>query len=188
MARVSETEASLRSTRLTEAVARYYFKLLAIKDEYEVARLYAETDFRDRVRECFEGDYELHFHLAPPLIARPDPKTGRIRKREFGPWMLTVFKWLAKARRWRGTRWDIFARLPERRQERQLIVDYEADVALLLNRLSAEKLDIAIELAALPEKIRGFGPVKARSIEEAARRRQSLRAGLDAQGPGLGSA
>ena len=178
VAKVSAAEAPLHSTRLTEAVARYYFKLLAIKDEYEVARLYTETDFLDRVKENFEGGYEIHFHLAPPLLAKPDPKSGRIRKHEFGSWTLTAFKWLAKARKWRGTRWDLFARLPERRLERQLLADYEADVALMLAQLSPQTLAAAVDLAALPEKIRGFGHVKARSVEEAGVRRVALRAKL----------
>jgi indolepyruvate ferredoxin oxidoreductase len=177
--RVQAAEAALNSTRLTAAVARNYFKLLAIKDEYEVARLYAESDFRERVKESFEGDYELHFHLAPPLLARPDPVTGRIRKHEFGAWTMTAFKWLAKARRLRGTAWDLFARLPERRAERHLLADYEADVAAMLTRLSAASLETAVELATLPEAIRGFGPVKAKAMAAAAGRRAELRRRLD---------
>jgi len=173
--RVRAAEAPLGGTRLTEAVARYYFKLLAIKDEYEVARLYAESDFMQRVDAAFEGDYELRFHLAPPLLARPDPRTGRIRKIAFGPWTMSAFRWLAKARRLRGTVLDVFARLPERRMERQLVADYEADVGLILERLSPQALAPAIELAELPEKIRGFGHVKAKNVEDARTRRAGLR-------------
>jgi indolepyruvate ferredoxin oxidoreductase len=173
--KVRAAEAPLHSTRLTAAVARYYYKLLAIKDEYEVARLYAETDFLDRVQDNFTGDYELHFHLAPPLIAKADPTTGRVKKIEFGAWTMKLFRWLAKQRKHRGTRRDIFARLPERKMERQLITDYEADVALVLARLSPQALDAAEELAALPEKIRGFGHVKAKSAGEAAKSRWLLR-------------
>jgi indolepyruvate ferredoxin oxidoreductase len=172
-------EAPLGSTRLAEAVARNYFKLLAIKDEYEVARLYAETDFLDRVRDRFEGDYRLHFHLAPPVFARLDPATGRIRKREFGPWTMTLFRWLAKARRLRGTPLDLFARLPERRLERRLLAEYEDDVAAVLGRLAPATLDAAVELASLPEAIRGFGHVKAGSIAAAMPRRSRLRELLD---------
>ncbi|MBA3032898.1 MAG: indolepyruvate ferredoxin oxidoreductase family protein [Gammaproteobacteria bacterium] len=167
-------------TALAETVARNYFKLLAIKDEYEVARLYAETDFLARVAEQFEGDYRLRFHLAPPLLARPDPSTGHIAKLSFGPWMMTAFKWLARARRWRGTRWDLFGRSAERRQERQLIADYEDDIRLILERLDANTLPAASALANWPEEIRGFGPVKAKNIQRAQPRRESLRACLSA--------
>jgi len=175
VARVHAAEAPLQSTALTEAVARYYFKLLAIKDEYEVARLYTETDFLDRVRDSFEGDYRLHFHLAPPLFAKPDPVTGRIRKRQYGQWMLHAFAWLARARGLRGTRWDIFGYLPERRRERRLIAEYENDIGAILAVLTPATLAPAVELATLPEKIRGFGHVKARSLEEADKLREELR-------------
>ena len=177
---VRAAEAPLRSTRLTEAVARYYFKLLAVKDEYEVARLYAETDFMERVKENFEGDYELHFHLAPPLLAKPDPTTGKVKKMEFGPWTMKLFRWLARQRKYRGTRWDIFGRSPERKVERQLIADYEADVALMLARLSPQTIATCGELAALPEKIRGFGHVKAKSVGVVSGERLKLREKISA--------
>ena len=173
--RVRQAEAPLGGTRLAQAVARYYFKLLAIKDEYEVARLYAESDFLDQVDANFEGAYTLRFHLAPPLLTRPDPVTGVTKKIEFGPWMVRVFRHLAKLRRLRGTRWDIFGRSAERKLEKQLIVDYENDVAAMLADLSAEKLNIAIELASLPEQIRGYGHVKMKSIAAARARREALR-------------
>jgi indolepyruvate ferredoxin oxidoreductase len=177
-ARAAEARVAAGSTRLAEAVARGYFKLLAVKDEYEVARLYAETDFLARIGETFEGDYRLHFHLAPPWLARPDPKTGRIGKQAFGPWMMTAFKWLARARRWRGSAWDPFARLPERRLERQLTTDYETDLPRVLATLSPAGLEAAIELAALPETLHGFGHVKARAAAAADRRRTELLATL----------
>jgi indolepyruvate ferredoxin oxidoreductase len=167
-------------TALAEDVARNYFKLLAIKDEYEVARLYAETDFMAQVAAQFEGDYRLAFHLAPPLLSRADPSTGRSAKHRYGPWMMAIFKWLARARRWRGTRWDIFGRSAERRMERQLIADYEADVKLIMARLDASQLATASKLACWPEAVRGFGPVKATSIAHAQRQRESLRARLAA--------
>ena len=165
--RVRQAEAVLGSTTLTQAVARYYFKLLAIKDEYEVARLYAETDFLDKIAATFEGDYQLHFHLAPPLLSKP----GAARKIEFGPWMMRVFRRLAKLRRLRGTRWDIFGYSAERKLERQLIVNYETDVDVMLADLSTETLSAAIELASLPEQIRGYGHVKLKSMETARERR-----------------
>jgi indolepyruvate ferredoxin oxidoreductase len=163
---------------LAATVARHYYKLLAVKDEYEVARLYAETDFLDRVAAQFEGDYRLHFHLAPPLLAQPDPNTGLVRKRRFGPWTMTLFRWLARARKWRSTRWDLFGRSHERRMERQLVADYEADVALLLERLDATTLPAAVELAKWPDRVRGFGPVKAKSVSTVQAMRESLRAKL----------
>ena len=106
-------------TALTEAAARALFKVMAYKDEYEVARLYSETDFRQRVAEQFEGPYELRFHLAPPLLADRDPATGHLKKRVYGKWMLTAFGLLAKLRGLRGTPFDIFGRTAERRAERR---------------------------------------------------------------------
>jgi len=167
-------EAPLGTDKLAQAVARYYFKLLAIKDEYEVARLYAETDFLEQVAATFEGDYSLHFHLAPPLLARPDPVSGEIRKIEFGPWMMGAFRLLAKMRPLRGTVWDIFGRSAERRLERQLLSDYESDIQLALSRLAATNLDKCVELASLPEQIRGFGPIKKKSIDDIQAKRTAL--------------
>lgn len=183
VARVHAAESQLGAGRqdfeISAAVARCYFKLLAIKDEYEVARLYAETDFADRVAAVFEGDYSLHFHLAPPLIAKADPGSGRVNKLEFGPWMMPVFRGLAKLKRLRGGFWDVFGHTAERKRERQLIADYEEDVEMMLAgplaHPSAETLCTALELARLPEDIRGFGHVKAQSIETAAVKRQALR-------------
>jgi indolepyruvate ferredoxin oxidoreductase len=176
--KVRAAEAAINSSQLTEAVARNLFKLMAIKDEYEVARLYAETDFLQKISEGFEGDYTLRFHLAPPLLARPDPKTGRVKKMAFGPWMLTAFTWLAKARRYRGSRWDVFGRSEERRLERALLADYEADLAALLPKLERTTLIDAISLASLPEKIRGFGHVKRRSIDAAGPEQAALKTRL----------
>jgi indolepyruvate ferredoxin oxidoreductase len=166
------------ATAITAAVARNYYKLLAIKDEYEVARLYAETDFLARVAAQFEGGYALRFHLAPPLLARPDPNTGRIRKRTFGPWMMRAFKWLARARKLRGTRWDLFGRSAERKFERQLLADYEADIALLTHRLDADNCKAALALAEWPAQVRGFGHVRAKSAPGARRQREEARAQL----------
>jgi len=176
--RARNVEATLGSTQFTEAVARNLFKLMAIKDEFEVARLYAETDFTQQLADRFEGDYTLEFHLAPPILARPDPKTGVVRKMAFGPWMLTAFRWLARARRFRGTRWDVFARSEERRRERALLAGYETDIGALLVRLDRSTLGDATALASLPEKIRGFGHVKRRSMDAAEPERAALRARL----------
>ncbi|MFO1056043.1 MAG: indolepyruvate ferredoxin oxidoreductase family protein [Dongiaceae bacterium] len=160
--RVRRAEAERAPGRggLAEAVARYYFKLLAYKDEYEVARLQSDPAFLRQIAEQFEGDYKLEFNLAPPMLARPDPATGRPAKRTFGPWMLPVFRLLAGMKRLRGTPFDVFGYGAERRLERQLIAEYEQRVEELLAGLDAERHAAAVALAALPEQIRGYGPVK----------------------------
>ena len=169
VARVRSTEATKLpgSTALTEAVARYYFKLLAIKDEYEVARLYAETDFKERVAQQFEGDYKLVFHLAPPMTTQRDPRTGEPHKKAYGPWMMRAFHVLAKMRPLRGTALDVFARTAERRMERALIGEYETLVAELLRDVAPHNQSLAVELAQIPEHIRGYGHVKVRHLRQA---------------------
>jgi indolepyruvate ferredoxin oxidoreductase len=162
------------STRLAEAVAHNYFKLLAYKDEYEVARLYADPTFWAKVDARFEGDYSVRFHLAAPLLARPDPNTGHIAKRAFGPGMMRVFRVLARLKGLRGTRWDLFGYSAERRAERALIAEYEADVAELLDSLGDDRLPLALDIARLPEGIRGFGHVKAAAMQSAAKQRRAL--------------
>jgi indolepyruvate ferredoxin oxidoreductase len=153
-------------TGLTEAVARYFFKLLAYKDEYEVARLYADPAFTQKLRAQFEGDYKLHFHLAPPLLARRNEK-GELIKREYGRWMLTVFKLLAKLRFLRGSALDVFGHTEERRTERALIGEYEQTVDELLAKLAPDNHALAVQIASIPEEIRGFGHVKARHLAAA---------------------
>jgi indolepyruvate ferredoxin oxidoreductase len=176
VARVREAEAGKvpGSTALAEAVARYLFKLMAYKDEYEVARLYADGDFVARVEGLFEGDYRLVLHLAPPLWSGKDPATGEPRKRAYGPWMLKAMAVLSKFKWLRGTALDPFGYSGERREERQLIAEYEATLDEIVDRLSAQTLAIAVDLASLPEHIRGFGPVKARHLAEVAERRTAL--------------
>jgi len=159
---------------LTEAVARGYQKLLAYKDEYEVARLYSNGDFERELAAQFEGDYRLRFHLAPPLLAHRDPHTGRPRKREFGGWVLPLLKVVARFKGLRGSAFDPFGYSAERKAERALIAEYERDIERLLEGLGADNLDRAVQIASLPAKIRGFGPVKLASIETAARERQKL--------------
>jgi indolepyruvate ferredoxin oxidoreductase len=153
-------------TGLNEAVARYYFKLLAYKDEYEVARLYADPAFMEKVKAQFDGDYRLHFHLAPPLLAKRNEK-GELTKREYGSWMLPAFKALAKLRFLRGTGLDIFGYTDERRAERQLIQDYERAVEELLAKLAPDNHGLAVQIASIPEEIRGYGHVKARHLAAA---------------------
>ncbi|MBL8502598.1 MAG: indolepyruvate ferredoxin oxidoreductase family protein, partial [Rhodocyclaceae bacterium] len=177
--KVRAAEAPLGSTRLAETVARNYFKLLAVKDEYEVARLHADPAFHARIAATFEGDYALNFHLAPPLLAKADPITGRPRKRAYGPWMLTVFRLLAKLKFLRGGALDVFGRTAERRLERELIVEYERDIASALSRLAATDLDAVVALAGLPGQIRGFGLIKLRSVEAAREKRKALLAELN---------
>ena len=174
--RVRNAEAARQPgvTDLTEAVARYYFKLLAIKDEYEVARLYAETDFLARVRAQFEGDYKLAFHLAPPAFNKPDAATGEAKKSTYGPWMLNAFRVLAKLRRLRGTSFDVFGRTEERKRERALIGEYEKLVDELLASLAPGNYETAVALASIPEHIRGYGHVKERHLREAKKREADL--------------
>jgi indolepyruvate ferredoxin oxidoreductase len=180
--RTVEAEKAPGQCGLAEAVARYLFKLMAYKDEYEVARLYSETSFLNRVRSTFDGDkLSFEFHLAPPLLARRNPQTGEPRKMSFGPWMLKVFAVLAKFRFLRGTAFDPFGYAAERQMERQLISDYERLLSEIFERLTPDNHRVAVELAMIPEKIRGFGPVKQRHLaaakaEEAALREQ-FRAG-----------
>ena len=159
---------------LAEAVALGYFKLLAYKDEYEVARLHAALEFRRRLEATFDGDWTLEFHLAPPLFARRDPVTGEPRKSRYGPWMMRVFGVLARLKGLRGTALDPFGYTRERRRERRLIERYEQVVSSLLSGLDHASHAVAVEIASLPERIRGFGHVKARSIEEAGRREAEL--------------
>src|SRR5690606_7877116 len=161
-------------SELTEAVARYYYKLLAYKDEYEVARLFSDGRFRRQLNDAFEGDYRLEFHLAPPLLAPRDPETGRLQKVSYGPWMLRAFGLLAKLKSLRGTRFDIFGRTPERKRERALIGEYEKTVAELLAGLDADNHALAVEIDLIPETIRGYGHIKDAHLEEAKRREAEL--------------
>jgi indolepyruvate ferredoxin oxidoreductase len=160
--------------KLAEAVARGYAKLLAYKDEYEVARLYSDGEFAKELEAAFEGDYKLVFHLAPPLLAKADPRTGEPKKMRFGPWMMTAFRVLAKLKGLRGTALDIFGRTEERRTERALIAEYEQTVAQLIAGLTRENHATAVEIASLPEEIRGYGHIKVKSIAAASAKRTAL--------------
>ena len=162
------------SEALAGSVARYAYKLMAYKDEYEVARLYTDGAFRERLSAAFEGDLRLTFHLAPPLLARRDPVTGEPRKRAFGPWMRPVLGLVAKMRFLRGTAFDPFGYTAERRMERGLIEEYFETVEELLAGLGTENLGLAVEIAAIPELIRGYGHVKARNVSEAESQKAAL--------------
>ncbi|MEQ1537231.1 MAG: DUF6537 domain-containing protein, partial [Burkholderiaceae bacterium] len=148
---------------LTEAVARNLFKLMAFKDEYEVARLHSDGTFEKKIAGMFEGDYKLNYHLAPPLIAEKNDR-GELQKQQFGPWMLTSFKLLAKLKGLRGTAFDIFGKTAERRMERALVADYLNSMDAVMLKLTAENAQtlfpIALDIARIPENIKGFGHVK----------------------------
>jgi indolepyruvate ferredoxin oxidoreductase len=164
---VRKAESGLgQGTALSEAVAKYLFKLMAYKDEYEVARLHTDPAFVARIEAMFEGDYKIVHHLAPPLTAKKNAK-GELVKERFGPWVRTAFGWLAKMKGLRGGALDVFGKTEERQMERRLIADYRATVEELLRGLTAEKLPLAAEIARIPEDIRGYGHVKERHVKAA---------------------
>jgi indolepyruvate ferredoxin oxidoreductase len=166
-ARAAESTRSPDKCGLAEAVARYLFKLMAYKDEYEVARLYTDGAFATQVKNTFDGDnLRLVVHLSPPLLS-PTDKEGRPRKITFGPWMFRFFHVLAKLKGLRGTMLDIFGHTAERKAERKLIADYEAMLGEVLAQLTPDNHHVAVGLAAIPEKIRGFGHVKMRHLAAA---------------------
>ena len=155
-------------------MARNYAKLLAYKDEYEVARLHADGEFERKIGAMFEGDYRVVYHLAPPLLARKDALTGEPRKMRFGPWVLPVFKLLKGLKGLRGTPLDPFGWTEERRTERALIREYEETVERVLAGLTPHNHALALELLSLPEEIRGFGHIKMASIVAARKKREAL--------------
>ena len=159
---------------LTRAVAENFFKLLAYKDEYEVARLYTDPAFKKKLAKAFGGYKRIRIQLAPPLVSPIDPATGRPKKYRFGPWVFPLFSLLARLKGLRGTRFDPFGRTEERKTERKLIGEYESVIGSVLSSLSPDRMKAALALARLPETIRGFGPVKMASIEEAHLRRLAL--------------
>jgi indolepyruvate ferredoxin oxidoreductase len=163
---------------LGRAVAINYAKLLAYKDEYEVARLYTDGHFEQQLRDQFDGDFKISFNLAPPILGGAKDALGRPKKRAFGGWMMPAFKMLAKMRWVRGTPFDIFGYSADRRLERDLIAGYEKDVATVLGLLSAANHDTALELLSLPDRIRGYGPVKEKAVNDAKARYMQLAADL----------
>ncbi|MCC6070751.1 indolepyruvate ferredoxin oxidoreductase family protein [Massilia sp. GCM10020059] len=169
----AEEEKLGKGTRLTEAVARYYYKLMAYKDEYEVARLYTDGAFKEKIAGMFEGDYQLKFHLAPPLLAKHD-SNGQLIKQEFGPWMMKAFGLLAKLKGLRGGMFDVFGYTAERKMERALITEYRNTVGGLLPKLNATNLSQAVAIASIPEDIRGYGHVKERHLKAAKEKEAAL--------------
>ena len=162
--RVRAVEAPLNKTALTEAVARYLFKLMAYKDEYEVARLHNDMAFLGKVNAMFAGDFKLNYHLAPPIMAKKNDK-GELVKQSFGPWMLTGFRVLARLKGLRGTALDIFGKTEERRTERALIGEYKDSVEEVLASLNAANHATGVEIARIPEQIKGYGHVKERNLK-----------------------
>ena len=181
-----EAEKAPGRSGLAEAVARTYHKLLAYKDEYEVARLYTDGRFEKALKENFDGTHKLEFHLAPPLMSwwSRDKVTGHPRKMSFGAWMLPVFRLLAKGRAIRGTWMDVFGRTAERRLERQMIADYEAQCLEIERRLAPETHRASVALASLPQEIKGFGHVKLANYEKAKAKQANLLAMLRDPKPG----
>ncbi|NKB75828.1 MAG: indolepyruvate ferredoxin oxidoreductase family protein [Gammaproteobacteria bacterium] len=165
---------------LTEAVARYYSKLLAYKDEYEVARLYSKPDFRKRLNETFEGDIKLSINLAPPTFAKRDKNTGRHEKREFGGWIFPVLGVLAKFRFLRGTAFDVFGYSEHRKLERQLMENYRQTIETLLPILNKKNHATLVEIARLPEEIRGFDVVKEQHYKNVQEKQEMLMAEMGA--------
>ena len=174
LARDADKKLGLDRDEFSRAVVKYSFKLMAYKDEYEVGRLFSAAAFKQQVEKTFSGDYRLHFHLAPPLFAKKDPKTGLPRKSEFGSWMRHVFGILSKCKGLRGTRFDPFGWTKERRTERQLRDQYFADIERMCGTLTQDNYDIAVQLAEVPEQIRGFGHVKLASVEDAVLGREAI--------------
>ena len=171
--RAAEQQKAPGFCTLTAAVARYAFKLMAYKDEYEVARLYTTGDFEKRIRDTFDGDFKLHFNLAPPLFAKKDAD-GHLTKAEYGPWVFRAFGVLAKLRGLRGSALDVFGYSAERRMERRLISDYRATIDELIAGLDHDNHALAVEIASVPEQIRGYGHVKERHLAAAMTREQDL--------------
>lgn len=158
--RKKERETLGAEGHITTLVATHFYKLMAYKDEYEVARLYSQPEFKQQLNNQFEGDYKLQFHMAPPLLSRIDKATGRPKKQTFGQWVLPIFSCLSKAKILRGTVFDIFGYSQERREERALISAYEASVREALSLLHDRNQELIAELCALPDGIRGYGVVK----------------------------
>ena len=164
-----------KSDELSRAVAIDYAKLLAYKDEYEVARLFTDPAFRVGLDETFEGKTRLSFHLAPPLFSKFDPNSGRPRKIEFGAWIMPVFRGLAALKKLRGTPLDVFGYGAERRRERALIAAYEHGLDLIAAELNGDNYACAVAMAALPDQVRGYGPVKMKAIDRFEREWEALR-------------
>ncbi|WP_343212527.1 DUF6537 domain-containing protein, partial [Arenimonas sp. GDDSR-1] len=161
--RSEEAKHTPEYTGLSEAVAKYLFKLMAYKDEYEVARLYSSPAFLKQIEDTFEGNIKLHLNLAPPLFAKKD-SDGHLVKQEYGAWALPAIKTLRHLKFLRGTAFDVFGKTEERKMERALIEDYQRDIKTIVSKLSVSNHVQAVQFARLPEHIRGFGHVKEKHV------------------------
>jgi indolepyruvate ferredoxin oxidoreductase len=164
--RAAEATVGAGEYLLTEAVAKNLHKLMAYKDEYEVARLYADPAFIEKIRGSFEGDWKIKMHLAPPSTSKKDAH-GHLVKKQYGPWMMSAMRVLTRFKFLRGTALDPFGRTEERKMERALIGEYEALVRELIGGLSAQKMPLALELANLPDSMRGYGHIKENNVKAA---------------------
>jgi len=173
-ARQAERALGIDSENFTAAVAQGAYKLMAYKDEYAVARMFVGGEFEKNLAATFEGDYKLHFHLAPPLLAKRDPVTGEARKSEYGAWVFSAFKVLAKLKGLRGTVWDVFGYSEERKQEKALRDAYLGDVERVAGSLTLDTLPTAVAIAEVPEQIRGYGHVKLNAMTKATAVRERL--------------
>jgi indolepyruvate ferredoxin oxidoreductase len=186
--REAEEKLTVSDFKLTRQAAESLYKLMAYKDEYEVARLYTAPEFRAALDKQFEAGGKVSVQLAPPLLSHTDPRTGRPAKRSFGPWVFTAFAMLTKLKGLRGTWADPFGYTAERREERALIAEFEAVLALLAGGLEAKKHGLAVEIARVPDMIRGFGPVKAANVSKARKRFDGLLKRWDAPAQAKGPA
>ncbi|MFW5823379.1 MAG: indolepyruvate ferredoxin oxidoreductase family protein [Marinobacter sp.] len=183
--RTAEQNLGQTNGLLTRAVAQQLYRFMAYKDEYEVARLFAETDFMKEVNDTFEGDFQIHFHLAPPIMSRGTDAQGRPKKRKFGPWMFRRFKVLAKLRSLRGTPIDPFRYSADRKLDRALLKEYQALVSRIQEELNANNYDTFLQLAELPADVRGYGPVREQAAEAIREKQQQLHRALDTGRPTL---
>ena len=186
----AEQRLGVNDDALSRAVAEYYYKLLAVKDEFEVARLWTDGSFQQQLEQQFNGDYRIALHLAPPkmpvidrLLSREDPDTGKMRKIDFGPWFFTALKGMARLKAVRGTALDFFA-TEHRKLERSLAPAYVATVEELLAGLSKDNYEVAVQIAELPEFIRGYEHVKERTIEEVRDKERELLEAFRLRAPG----
>jgi len=173
------------ATVLSEAAARNFYKLLAYKDEYEVARLHTLPQIQAELESLFSRGYKVSYNLAPPLLSKRDPVTGHLVKKQYGPWVFNAFKLLAKLKSLRGGALDVFGKTEERRTERALAAEYQALLGELAAKLTVANYASAVALAGLPDEIRGYGHVKENSVAVTARRRAELRASFERPEPAL---
>jgi indolepyruvate ferredoxin oxidoreductase len=162
----AEAKAAPGKTALGEAAARYLYKLMAYKDEYEVARLHSDPAFLAQLDTMFPHGYSVKYNLAPPTVSKKDPVTGHLIKQQFGPWMRTAFGWLTRLKGLRAGALDVFGKTEERRQERRMIDEYIAELDMICARLAPANHAAAVALASVPDEIRGYGHVKDKSIAD----------------------